>query len=91
LAKKGSDALPGLLHILMNIAMSEERFKYLHAAEYERTEDRAGYANQRTPKTVWIQIGEITFALPQVREGGFFSSCACLRLISALFIEISEE
>ncbi len=39
---------------------------------YERTEDRTGHANGFKPKTMRTRVGEITFAVPQVREGGFY-------------------
>ena len=72
LAENGLEAVPELLRILINNVMQAERSKYLHAGEYERTEDRKGHANGYKPKTVRTRIGEITFAIPQVREGGFY-------------------
>ena len=72
LAEKGLDAVPELLRVLINNAMQAERSKYLQAGEYERTEDRKGHANGYKPKTVKTRMGEITFAVPQVREGGFY-------------------
>lgn len=74
LLEKGLDASPELLRILLNYAMQVERSKYLQAEEYERTDERKGHANGYKPKTVRTRIGEITFAVPQVREGGFYPS-----------------
>ena len=74
LAKNGWGAIPELIRILVNQAMQEERAHYLGAGEYERTEERKGYANGYKPKTVKTRIGEITFSIPQVREGGFYPS-----------------
>ncbi len=74
IAEKGLEAIPELLRILINNVMQVERSKYLQAEEYERTEDRKGHANGYKPKTVRTRIGEITFAVPQVREGGFYPS-----------------
>lgn len=74
IAEKGFEAVPELLRILINNVMQVERSKYLQAEEYERTEDRKGHANGYKPKTVRTRIGEITFAVPQVREGGFYPS-----------------
>lgn len=74
LAEKGLEAVPELLRVLINNVMQVERSKYLQASEYERTEDRKGHANGYKPKTVRTRIGEITFAIPQVREGGFYPS-----------------
>jgi putative transposase len=74
LAEKGLEAVPELLRVLINNAIQAERSKYLQAEEYERTEDRKGHANGYKPKSVRTRIGEITFAVPQVREGGFYPS-----------------
>jgi transposase-like protein len=52
--------------------MQAERTEYLHAEEYERTAERQGHANGFKPKTVKTRMGEVTFAIPQVREGGFY-------------------
>jgi len=72
LAEKGLEAVPELLRVLINNVMQAERSKYLQAEEYERTKDRKGHANGYKPKTVRTRMGEITFAVPQVREGGFY-------------------
>ena len=72
LAEKGLEAVPELLRVLINNVMQAERSKYLQAGQYERTEDRKGHANGYKPKTVRTRMGEITFAVPQVREGGFY-------------------
>lgn len=72
LAEKGLEAVPELLRVLINNVMQAERSKYLQAGQYERTEDRKGHANGYKPKTVKTRMGEITFAVPQVREGGFY-------------------
>ena len=74
LAEKGLVAVPELLRVLINNAMRTERAKYLQADEYERSEDRKGHANGYKPKTFKTHVGEITFAIPQVREGGFYPS-----------------
>ena len=71
---KGMEAAPELMRVLLNNAMQIERSKYLHADQYERTEDRKGHTNGYKSKTLRTRIGEITFAVPQVREGGFYPS-----------------
>jgi len=71
---KGMEAAPELMRVLLNNAMQIERCRYLQADEYERTEDRKGHANGYKPKTLRTRIGAITFAIPQVREGGFYPS-----------------
>ena len=74
LVEKGLEAVPEMMRVLINQAMQVERSKYLQADQYERTEERKGHANGYKPKTVRTRMGEITFAVPQVREGGFYPS-----------------
>jgi transposase-like protein len=74
IAQLGLDGIPEMLKVLINSAMQAERSKYLQAEEYERTEERKGHANGYKPKTVRTRLGAITFAVPQVREGGFYPS-----------------
>ncbi len=40
----------------------------------ERSAHRQGYANGHKPKTVLTRMGEITFAVPQVRNADFYPS-----------------
>ena len=72
LTEKGLDGLPDLIRVMMNEAMRIERENYLGARPYERSEDRQGHANGYKPKTVKTRVGEVTFDIPQVREGGFY-------------------
>ena len=92
LTRNGLDAIPELVKVLLNSAMQAERAKHLRAAEYERTEDRKGHANGYKPKTVRTRLGEITFAIPQVREGGFYPSALekGMRSERALVIALAE-
>jgi putative transposase len=92
LAEKGLDSVPELIRVLINQAMQAERGKYLNAGQYERTEERKGHANGYKPKTVRTRVGEITFAVPQVREGGFYPSALekGLRSERALVIALAE-
>jgi hypothetical protein len=92
LAEKGLETVPELLRILINQAMQAERAKYLNAGQYERTEERKGHANGYKPKTVRTRVGEITFAVPQVRESGFYPSALekGLRSERALVIALAE-
>lgn len=57
---------------MINTAIQTERSKYLKAYLYERTNQRNGYANGYKPKTVKTRIGDITFDVPQVRDGTFY-------------------
>jgi putative transposase len=92
LAEKGLEAVPEMMRVLINQAMQVERTKYLQADEYERTEERKGHANGYKPKTVRTRMGEITFAVPQVREGVFYPSALekGLRSERALIIALAE-
>lgn len=92
LVEKGLEAVPEMMRVLINQAMQVERSKYLQADEYERTEERKGHANGYKPKTVRTRMGEITFAVPQVREGGFYPSALekGLRSERALLITLAE-
>lgn len=74
IARLGVDGIPEMIKVLINSAMQAERSKHIQAGEYERTEERKGHANGYKPKTVRTRLGEITFAIPQVREGGFYPS-----------------
>jgi len=92
LVERGLEAVPEMMRVLINQAMQVERAKYLQADEYERTEERKGHANGYKPKTVRTRMGEITFAVPQVREGGFYPSALekGLRSERALTITLAE-
>ncbi len=68
LSAQGLDALPTLFQVLLNSAMQIERQKHLGAAPHQRTEDRTGHANGYKDKTLATRIGQITVAVPQVRE-----------------------
>ena len=70
--EQGLDVLSELIRVILNAAMQTERTEHLNAAPYQRTQERNGYANGFKPKTMRTRVGEITFAVPQVREGGFY-------------------
>jgi transposase-like protein len=72
IAGQGLECLPELIRTIVNAAMKVERQKHLGAGPYERNEERQGHANGYKDKTVKTRVGEITFAIPQVREGGFY-------------------
>ena len=72
LSEQGLDGLPDLIRVMVNEAMRIERENYLGAKPYERSEERQGHANGYKPKTVKTRVGEVTFKVPQVREGGFY-------------------
>lgn len=92
LSSDGFEALPDLIRILINTAMQAERQKYLKADPYERSPERSGHANGYKPKTVKTRLGEITFNVPQVREGGFYPQALekGLRSERALTLTLAE-
>jgi len=70
--EQGLEGLPELIRIVVNAAMQAERQQYLGAEPYERTPQRRGQANGYKPKQVRTRVGPISFAVPQVRDGGFY-------------------
>jgi len=88
----GMDYLPELIRTMINTAMQIERQKYLKAGLYERNDERQGHANGYKDKTVRTRVGEITFAVPQVREGGFYPEALekGLRSERALTLTLAE-
>ena len=72
IASQGFDFVPELIRIVINAAMQAERQQYLGVAPYQHSPDRQGHANGYKPKTVRTRMGEISFDVPQVREGGFY-------------------
>ncbi len=72
ISEQGLEYLPELIRILVNTAMQAERQKHLGAELYERSPGRRGYANGYKAKTVKTRVGEITFDVPQVRDGSFY-------------------
>jgi transposase-like protein len=89
---QGFDILPELIRIVVNAAMQTERQQYLKAAPYQRTPERETYANGYKPKTVQTRVGEITFAIPQTREGNFYPEALekGLRSERALTLALAE-
>ena len=71
LTTESGSVLSELLRQLLNGCLLLERQQHLQADPYERTPERAGHANGFKEKTATTRLGEITFSVPQVREGGF--------------------
>ena len=92
IAAEGLDALPELIRIVVNAAMQAERQQHLAVAPYQRSPEREGHANGFKPKTVKTRLGELTFDIPQVREGGFYPSALekGLRSERALTLALAE-
>jgi len=89
---QGLDGLPELIRLLVNEAMRLERQQYLGVVPYQRSPERRGHSNGFKPKTERTRLGEITFAIPQVREGGFFPQALekGLRSERALTLALAE-
>lgn len=92
ITEQGLDAVPELIRIIINAAMQAERQQHLHAAPYERSEERRGYANGFKAKTVTTRMGKVTFAVPQVRDGSFYPQALekGLRSERALTLALAE-
>jgi transposase-like protein len=92
LAQEGLDGLPEMIRVVINEAMRLEREKHLAASPYERTPERQGHANGYKPKTMTTRVGDITFDVPQVREGGFYPEALekGLRSERALLLSLAE-
>lgn len=93
LTQQGPDALAEAFRILLNHAMQAERSQVLSALPYERTPDRKGHANGFKPKTLKTRLGNIEFAIPQVRgEVDFYPSSLekGIRSERALILAVAE-
>ena len=90
--EQGLDVLPELIRVIINTAMQAERTEHLKAAPYQHNPERNGHANGFKPKTMRTRVGEITFAIPQVREGGFYPQALerGLRSERALTLALAE-
>jgi putative transposase len=92
IAEQGFEALPELIRIVVNEAMRMERQNYLGVAPYQRSPERRGHGNGFKEHTERTRLGEITFDIPQVREGGFFPQALekGLRSERALTMSLAE-
>src|SRR5512141_2150713 len=90
--EQGLEVLPELIRVIINTAMQAERAEHLQAGPYQHTAERRGYANGFKPKMMRTRVGEITFAIPQVREGGFYPQALekGLRSERALTLALAE-
>ena len=72
LTEHGFDGLAGALELLLNETMKLERCEALHAAPYERTDERQGHANGFKDKTLHTRIGDLRLKIPQTRDLDFY-------------------
>ena len=91
-AEQGLEIVPELIRIVVNAAMQAERSEHLQAEHYQHTPERTGHANGYKPKTLHTRVGDITLAVPQVREGGFYPQALekGLRSERALTLALAE-
>lgn len=68
LTEQGLPGMAEAIRILVNEAMKLQRTEFLDAQPHERTETRRGHANGYKPKNVTTRVGDIEFAVPQVRD-----------------------
>uniref|UniRef100_A0A7C4PJQ0 Mutator family transposase n=1 Tax=Anaerolinea thermolimosa TaxID=229919 RepID=A0A7C4PJQ0_9CHLR len=90
IASQGFDVLPELIRVIINPAMQAEWQKCLRAAPFQHTPDSQCHANGYKPKTVKTRLGEITFDIPQVREGGFYPEALEKALRSERALRLAE-
>lgn len=92
ITEQGIDFIPELIRLLVNAAMKAERQNYLRAEPYQHSPERQGHANGYKSKTLTTRLGEITFDIPQVREGGFYPQALekGLRSERALHLALAE-
>ena len=92
ISTQGIDFIPELIRLLINTAMKVERQQYLGAAPYQHSPERRAHGNGYKPKTLSTRLGEITFDIPQVREGGFYPQALekGLRSERALHLALAE-
>lgn len=72
ISEQGLEIVPELIRVVINEAMKIERQHYLQARPYERTPERVDQANGFKNKGMATRVGQIEFAIPQVRQGGFY-------------------
>lgn len=74
--ERGFEGIGEVLSSALNFAMLVEREKALGAEPYERSADRAGYANGFKPRTLKTRVGELSLRVPQARgaETPFYPS-----------------
>ena len=90
--EQGLNVLPELIRVILNTAMQAEREQHMNAEPYQRTIEREAHANGFKPKTLRTRVGDITFSIPQVREGGFYPQALekGLRSERALTLALAE-
>jgi len=66
-----AEVLKEMVQIAVQHALEAQVERHLGAGPYERTGARQGHRNGTKARTMKTRLGELEFAVPQVREGGF--------------------
>ena len=74
-AQQGVEGFRPMIEWFWNALMQVERAEALKAEPYERTSERAGYANGFKAKTLQTRIGPMQLQVPQVRGVSFYPQC----------------
>jgi len=74
-AQQGVEGFRPMIEWFWNALMRVERSEVLKAEPYERTSERAGYANGFKSKTLQTRIGPMQLQVPQVRGLSFYPQC----------------
>jgi len=91
IATQGLDYLPELIRLVINTAMKAERQQYLGVAPYERSAERRDQGNGFKPKSMQTRLGDIEFAIPQVRTGEFMNPVTCFHFQRSKTSSISSR
>ena len=75
LGEQGVEGFKPVIELFWNALMQLERSEAVRAEPYERTAERAGYANGFKPKTLQTRIGPLELQVPQVRGMAFYPRC----------------
>ena len=75
LISNGVQDLKPVIEILLNEAMKIERQEALKVAPYERSSERAGYANGFKEREYAGRMGSLRVQIPQVRGLSFYPRC----------------
>ena len=64
-------ALRQLIETVVQATLTREFAQFLHAAPYERTDERRGVRNGTRPRTLVTRVGRLTLEVPRDRAGCF--------------------
>ncbi len=70
-AMEDPDFLRHLVERALQRFLEAEMTAHLHAARYERSEERRGHRNGYKPRQLHTRVGTLTLRVPQEREGTF--------------------